>query len=132
MLLIDENISEIEIWRLREWRIAVRQIGPDVAKSSIGDDNILPVLHRLKRPTFFTRDKDFWNRRLTHPRYCLVFLDIREREGEIAAAVRRFLRQPAFNTHSKRMGKVVRIHPAGLNYWQLGNRSLLAERWGGD
>jgi hypothetical protein len=29
MLILDENISEIEVWRLREWGIAVRQIGPD-------------------------------------------------------------------------------------------------------
>ncbi len=60
MLIIDENISEIEVWRLREWGIAVRQIGPDLAKASTTDENILPVLHRLKHPTFFTRDEDFW------------------------------------------------------------------------
>ena len=59
MLVIDENISEIEVWRLRECDLAVRQIGPDVANQSIGDDDILPVLHRLKQPTFFTRDGDF-------------------------------------------------------------------------
>lgn len=55
MLVTDENISEIEVWRLREVGIKVRQIGPDVADPSIGDDSILPLLHRLKHPTFFTR-----------------------------------------------------------------------------
>src|SRR5258706_4583452 len=59
MLILDENISEIEAWRLREWHMAVRQIGRDVAKISTSDENILPVLHRLKRPTFFSRDRDF-------------------------------------------------------------------------
>jgi hypothetical protein len=37
MLIIDENISEIEVWRLREWRIPVRQIGPDVAQGIAGE-----------------------------------------------------------------------------------------------
>ena len=82
MLVIDENISEIEVWRLRECGLAVRQIGPDVANQSIGDDDILPVLHRLKQPTFFTRDGDFWKPRLWHAGYCLVFMDVPELEGE--------------------------------------------------
>ena len=37
MLILDENISEIEVWRLREWRIAVRQIGREVAAISTSD-----------------------------------------------------------------------------------------------
>ncbi len=131
MLIIDENISESEVWRLREWRIAVRQIGPDLAEASTTDENILPVLHRLKRPTLFTRDQDFWNRRLAHARYCLVFLDIREHEGQIATAIRGFLRHPAFDTHGKRMGKVVRLHPGGIDFWQRGKRSLQSVLWKG-
>jgi hypothetical protein len=61
MLILDESISEIEVWRLREWGIAVRQIGSEIAGAGTADENILPVLHRLKRPTLFTRDEDFWN-----------------------------------------------------------------------
>ncbi len=132
MLIIDENISESEVWRLREWRIAVRQIGPDIAEASTTDENILLVLHRLKRATFFTRDRDFWNPRLAHARYCLVFLDIREHEGQIAAANRNFVRHPAFDTRVKRMGKVVRLHPAGVHYWQRGKPGLQSELWKGN
>jgi hypothetical protein len=129
MLIIDENISEIEVWRLREWRVWVRQIGPDVAKASTTDENILPVLHRLKTPTFFTRDRDFWHPKLCHARYALVFLDVPEHEGEIAVAIRRFLRHPAFNTHAKRMGKVIRIHFAGVQFWQLHKGALQSVEW---
>jgi len=129
MFVIDENISEIEVWRLREWGFAVRQIGPDIASLSTSDENILPVLHRLKRPTFFTRDEDFWNRCLVHARYCLVYLDIQEHEGEIASAIRRFLRHPLFNTHANRMGKVVRVRPASISYWQARRRSLQMVKW---
>jgi hypothetical protein len=129
MLILDENISEIEVWRLREWRIAVRQIGPDIAGASTTDENILTVLRRLKTPTFFTRDRDFWNPQLRHARCGLVFLDIPEHEGEVAAAVRRFLRHPAFNTHAKRMGKVVRIHRDGISFWHLGTDKLQSVKW---
>jgi hypothetical protein len=129
MLLLDENISEIEVWRLRERGIAVRQIGPDLAAPSIGDDNILPLLHRLKRPTFFTRDRDFWRRELAHPRYCLAFMDIPEHEGQIAEAIRRFLRHPRFDAHAKRMGKVVRVHFGGVDFYQHGGRILERAGW---
>ena len=129
MLIIDENISEIEVWRLRERRIAVRQIGPDLARPSIGDDNILPMLHRLKRPTFFTRDRDFWRRELAHARYCLVFLDIPEHEGQIAEAIRRFLRHPRFDAHAKRMGLVARVHFDGVDFHQPGERKVERVAW---
>jgi hypothetical protein len=129
MLAIDENISEIEVWRLREWRIRVRQIGPDVGDLSIGDDNILPLLHRLKQPTFFTRDGDFWNPHLWHAGYCLVFVDVPDREGEVAMAIRRFLNHPAFNTHAKRTGKVVRVHADGIHYWEGSLGPKRTEPW---
>ena len=129
MLVCDENISEIEVWRLREWRIRVRQIGPDVADLSIGDDNILPLLHRLKQPTFFTRDGDFWNPRLRHAGYCLVFVDVPDHEGEVAAAIRRFVNHPAFDTHAKRSGKVVRVHADGVHYWERGHAEKRVEPW---
>ena len=93
MLIIDENISEIEVWRLRERRIPVRLIS-EVAARSMDDENIIPVLHRLKTPTFFTKDRDFWNYKLIHASYCLVYLDIPEHEGEVAAYIRRFLHHP--------------------------------------
>ena len=70
MLISDENISEIEVWRLHEWGIDVRQVGLDIAATGTSDENVIPVLHRLKRPTFFTRDRDFWNPKLLHARYC--------------------------------------------------------------
>jgi hypothetical protein len=116
MLIADENISEEEIWRLREAGIPVRLIA-DVAAKSITDENVFPVLHSLKQPTFFSKDKDFWKHRLVHADYCLVCLDIPEHEGKVAAYMRRFLAQPDFNTKNKRMGKVVRVHVRGMEFY---------------
>jgi hypothetical protein len=36
----------------------------------------------------------------------------------MAAFVRRFLRHPAFNIQSRRMGKIVRLSPTGIAFWQ--------------
>ena len=129
MLIVDEYISEIEVWRLREWKIAVRQIGPDLGRTSAADENLISILHRLKNPSFFTRDQDFWNPKLCHARYCLIYLDIPEHEGEIAAAIRACLRHRRFNTHGKRMGKVVRIHFNAIHFWEVGKSELESVEW---
>lgn len=50
MIVLDENVSENEIWRLREAGIALRVIGPDISIKSVSDENIIPLLLKLKRP----------------------------------------------------------------------------------
>jgi hypothetical protein len=129
MFILDENISESEVWRLREAGLAVRVFGVDLGEKSDADEEIIPLLHRLKQPTFFTKDGDFWDRTLLHAGYCLVRLDVPEHEGEVAAAIRRFLRHPLFNTHAKRLGKVVHVYAQGAKYWQLGRQGLQAVAW---
>ncbi len=81
------------------------------------DQEIIPFLHQLRRPTFFSRDDDFFERKLCHPDYCLVFLDVKK--DEVAFFIRRFLRHQEFNTKAKRVGKVIRISHVGINIWQL-------------
>jgi hypothetical protein len=80
------------------------------------DEQIIPLLQGMRRPTLFTRDADFYRRRLCHGRYCLVWLGVRA--GEVAEYVRRFLRHPEFDTQAKRMGAVVAVAPSGLSVWR--------------
>src|SRR5205823_14560102 len=101
----------------------------DVATKSIADENIIPVLHHLKSPTFFSKDKDFWERKLIHWSYCLVYLNIPEHEGRIAAFIRRFLGHRDFNTKAKRMGKVVRVHVNGVEFLTKGVRQPQMVVW---
>ena len=75
------------------------------------DEEITPLLHELDRPTFFTLDDDFYDRRLRHEGYCLVHLDIEEEV--VAEYIRRFLRHREMNTKAKRMGCVVRAFDNG-------------------
>jgi hypothetical protein len=127
MLLIDENISELEVARLRKWGIRVRLVGEDVAKIGTTDENVLTALLQLKRPVLFTQDADFFRRRLLHVRYGLVWLDFKP--SDVAAQIRRFLKHPQFDTQAKRLGLVARVHPDGVQCWRLGLQRVALIGW---
>ena len=115
MNLLDENIIASQRNQLRQWRIPFRQVGHELACPGVKDPEIIPLLRQLKQPTFFTRDYDYFEPRLRH---------------QAAFFIRRFLRHPAFCTHQQRLGTVVRIHPAGLEYWRAAKRN--SRGWSGE
>lgn len=128
MNILDENIDFDQRARLMKWKIHFRHIGTDMARAGMKDWNdILPLLHHLRRPTFFTRDHDFYHPRLRHPGYCLVYLDVVRKET--AQYIRRLLRHPAFRTQAQRMGKVVRVRHSGITYWQIGQHAEHVIGW---
>ena len=127
MLVLDENLPDGQRLLLRKWRIRFRAVGKDVAFSGAKDENLIPVLHRLPNPTFFSLDRDFHHAKLAHGGYCVVWLDVKA--GLSAEFVRRFLRHPAFDTQAKRMGRVVRVHAGGVSCWQIGKRGSQDTRW---
>lgn len=125
--LLDENFPADQVPLLNEWRIPFRQMGRDVACLGIGDDDILPLLHRFRRVTFFTLDKDFFQSRLCHRAYCLVWLEVRA--DDAADYIRRFLRHPRFHTQVQRMGVVARAHHDGVHFWRRGSDALQRSAW---
>ena len=127
MLVLDENLPADQRRLLRKWRIHFRFVGVDVAASGAEDENLIPLLHRLPQPTFFTLDRDFYRHDWTHPNYCLAWLDVRRREA--AEFIRLFLRHPMFDTQAKRMGIVARVHAGGVVCWQMGKRSAYSILW---
>jgi len=128
MNLLDEDIDIHQWARLRQWKVHVRKIGIEIGRFGMKDQNeILPRLHRLRRPTFFTRDQDFYHPTLRHAGYCLVYLDVLP--DEAAEYIRRFLRHRAFRTQAQRMGKVVRVRHRGLTYWQVGQEHEQGASW---
>jgi hypothetical protein len=90
MNLLDENIPEDQRALLQYWGIPVHQIGVDVGRKGMADEEIIAFLHTLRGVSFFTRDLGFADRALCHSRYCLICLDVRR--DEVAMFVRRFLR----------------------------------------
>jgi hypothetical protein len=115
MNVLDENVPESQRVLLRSKRIAVRQIGQDLGRKGMKDDELIALLHQLDRPTFFTLYGDFYDRRLRHERYCLVHLDVEEEA--VAEYVQRLLRHRGLNSKAKRMGRAIRASPAGLALW---------------
>ena len=106
MNVLDENIPASQRELLENWRIRSRQMGFNIGRRGEQDDEIIVFLQKLRRPTFFTRDVDFYDGRLVHVKYALVYLAVERHE--VAHFVRRLLRHPALDTQAKRMGAVVR------------------------
>ncbi len=128
MNVLDENIIAPERARLRAWRIHFRSIGQEVGRLGMKDKNdIIPLLHGLRRPTFFTRDHGFYRATLLHAGYCLVHLDVEV--DETAEYIRRFLRYQAFRRQAQRMGKIACVRRSGVSYWQIKQRKEQSLRW---
>ena len=127
MNLLDENFPEDQLPLLKECRVPFRRLGFDVARLGIKDADILPLLHALRRVTFFTQDKDFFRSALCHSAYGLVWLDVDA--DDTALHVRRLLRHPRFGTGARRMGLVLRAHPGGVHFWSRHRGPLERVAW---
>lgn len=127
MNLLDENIPLDQRDILRAQGVHCRVVGQDVAHLSMGDDNLISLLHRLKQPVLFTRDEHFFERRLCHSAYGLVWLNAAPEEA--ALFIRRFLRHVRFRTKVRRMGIVARVHHDGIQFWQRNQAALQRVGW---
>jgi hypothetical protein len=128
MNVLDENIPEAQRQLLKGWRIRVKQIGQDVGEQGMKDlEQVIPLLHALRKPVFFTRDLGFFEQRLCHGRYAIVCLAVAANEA--ASFIRRFLRHPAFASKAKRMGKVLRVSAVGIRVLQLGQVAEAKVDW---
>ncbi len=127
MNILDENVPESERQSLRDRRIPIRQIGYDIGHKGLQDQEIIPFLHRLRRPTFFTRDSDFYEPKLRHANYCLVYLAVSQ--YQVATLVQRVLRHSDFNTQVKRMGTIIRASNTNLTVWRLHAREGIDIAW---
>lgn len=117
MIVLDENFPESQRQLLRGWRLHIHQVGYEVGRKGLKDTEIIPLLLRLRSPTFFSLDSDFYKRKLCHSRYCLVFVDVDQYEA--ATFIRRFLSHSEYKTKNKRKGRVIRISHIGISVWRL-------------
>ena len=128
MNILDENIIASQRAQLRKWRIRFNHIGTEIGRQGMKNlPEIVPLLHGLRRPTFFTHDLGFFDPLLCHKGYSLVCLDVRAKET--AVYIRRFLRHPGFRTHRLRLGKVILARQRNLSFWEIGNHRLQNLTW---
>ena len=60
MNILDENVPKPQRELLEARGIVVRQVGVNIGRAGLLDEEIITLLHSLRRPTFFTRDSDFY------------------------------------------------------------------------
>jgi hypothetical protein len=126
--ILDENIIASQRAQLRKWRIRFNHIGTEIGRRGMKDlTEIVPLLHRLRRPTFFTHDLGFFDPLLCHKGYSLVCLDIKANESAIY--IRRFLRHRGFRAEKQRLGKVILARQRNLSFWEIGNQELQRLGW---
>jgi hypothetical protein len=126
-LVLDDQLDvQVIVPALEAWIPAVRL--QDLRPTEhILDDRVPEILRTLKTPTFVTIDHGFWNRRLCHPGYCILYLDLAKDEQErLPGLLRRLFRLPEFRTRAVRMGKVARIRRETVTYWEAGEKKVLS------
>jgi len=125
--ILDENIIASQRTQLQTWRIHFSHIGTDFGRPGMKDlAEIIPLLHRSRRPTFFTHDLGFFDPALCHEDYSLICLDVNAKET--AVYIRRFLRHPRFR-QKQRLGKVILARQRNLRFWEIGNQELQRLDW---
>ena len=128
MNIFDENIIASQRAQLRKWQIRFNQIGTEIGRRGMRDlTEIVPLLHSLRRSTFFTHDLGFFDPLLCHKGYSLVCLDIKANESAIY--VRRFLRHRGFRAENQRLGKVILARQRNLSFWEIGEQRLQRTSW---
>ncbi len=130
MIVLDENIRDSARRQLLEWRIRVRQIGRDLGRKGMSDEEIVPFLHSLPQPTFFSRDRDFNSPKLCHPKCCFVFLKVSEKQA--ASFIRTVLEHSDFDSYVKRRGSVVEVSESQIKAWRHPQRRLVLYEWEDD
>ena len=128
MIILDENIIASQRVQLQKWRIHFIQIGKETGRQGMKDLNeIIPLLHRSRRPTFFTHDLGFFEHSLCHKGYALICLDVKAKET--AVYIRRCLRHPDFQAEKQRLGKVILARQKNLSFWEIGKPKLQRLDW---
>lgn len=127
MILLDENIIDSQRILLQSWGIHLRQMGYEIGRKGMKDEEIIPFLHKNKNNTFFSRDAGFFKKSLCHASYCLVYLAVSQ--YEVASFIQRFLKHFEFNTQAKRLGKVVLVKHTKVFYWEIHNKTKKIIPW---
>lgn len=127
MNVLDENILADQRVSLQKHGRVTHQIGFDLGRKGMKDEEIIPFLHSKRNTTFFTRDRDFDERKYCHPRYCLVYLAVNRKD--VAEFAMRVLQHSELDTQAKRMDAVIRVSYEGMRIWRRNASSAKYIRW---
>jgi hypothetical protein len=124
--ILDELTLKRTYLQLQQWGISVDKIGQGFGQAGWSDEQIRHELHGSGK-TFHTRDRGYYKAKHCHATYCLVIYDVAA--NEMAEYIRKFLRHPQFNTHAKRLGKVIKVTPTHIEYWEVKRSGKIRINW---
>jgi len=129
-IILDDQLFDLEVLvPIARW-ITVQRLRDLRPGEVIKDERVPALLRQLRRPTFVTIDMGFWDKSLRDARYCILYFPLRNDEQyRLPELLRHLLRLPEFHTKTARMGKVARISPTAIEYWQWGDESLHRLLW---
>ncbi len=131
-LVLDEQVDYDDVFvPVRRW-ITVQRVQDLRRHQILRDDRVPAILRTLRQPPFVTIDQDYWHRRWSHPGYCILYFPVRSPEQKlIPDLLRALLRRPEFRTRTGRMGKLARVSPTAIDFWQYPPRRLHSITWQG-
>jgi len=125
--ILDEQVSAKHAEQIRRKLSSVVQLGVDWGVRGWDDvEQVIPHLQSSKA-TFHTLDDGFFKRRFLHAGYCIVYYEVPH--VDLVRWMTRWLRHPGFNTHAKRLGKVVKVQQNRITYWDVTDRQLHEAPW---
>lgn len=129
-IILDDQLFDLEVLvPLARW-ITVQRLRDLRPGEVIKDERVPVLLRQLPQPTFVTIDMGFWNVRLRDTRYCILCFPLRNDEQQtLPDLLRRLWRLPEFSSKAARMGKVVRVSQAQVDFWQLGDEQSHRLTW---
>ncbi len=134
MIVLDEEIYDPDLaTQIAAWYVG--RVVPITAlrpKTVIKDEAIVTLLRSVPHPTFVTINvSDFWRIVPADPHYAVICVDLPARRVlEIPDWLRRLFRMPVFKSKAARMGRVVRLRPSHIEYYEA-NRRVQTLAWAG-
>ena len=128
--MLDDQLDVTEVLvPIRKW-ITAQRLQDLRPGELVRDDRVPEILLTLQSPTFVTIDQDFWDVRLCHPDYCILYFALRDDQQEILPGLlRTLLRRQEFRSRATRMGKVARVGTKAVAYWEFRVRLLKSIQW---
>jgi hypothetical protein len=122
MIVLDEGIYDPDLAEdIAAWykgRVtSIKQLRP---RTIIKDDAMVMLVRAMPQPTFVTTNViDFWRVIPASAYYAIVNIDLsNEQLRQLPTWLRACLRMPIFKSKASRMGKVIRLRPTRIEYYE--------------
>jgi len=124
--VLDQDTDRDQLELARKAHIAALRLGQDWGDGNGPDSRIRSELHG-SGITFHTHDQGFFHPTHRHATYGLVYYAVEK--TELGKYLRRLLNHPQFDTHAKRLGKVIQVTSTYIEYWGVGRNEKVRLEW---